>query len=191
MTLQFSARFTLLCPEKHLKALLTKQRTTIEDIKAKTNYYSTRDLLDRYDDQPGTPGRRRKSGLLDPATPLRAPPPTIPGQPQPAAIPLSRESSSRLHDTPLNKSAVQRPMQPPKRQWYDRLADAVLGDEDPGAQPHSRYALICQSCFAHNGLVRESEWESTRKFSRSPDTKSLIRVRVSLPQMRPSQSLPA
>lgn len=54
-------------------------------------------------------------------------------------------------------------MAPPKRQWFDRLADVVLG-EDPGAtQAHSRYALICQNCFAHNGLVRESEWETTRE----------------------------
>src|ERR1700749_3070063 len=44
--------------------------------------------------------------------------------------------------------AVQQPLPPSKRQWYDRLADAVLGEDDGGTQPHSRYALICQNCFA-------------------------------------------
>jgi hypothetical protein len=35
--------------EATLKKLLTKQRNIIEEIKQKTNYYSTRSLLDRYD----------------------------------------------------------------------------------------------------------------------------------------------
>lgn len=39
--------------EKTLKELLKQQRTKVEEIKKKTNYYSTRDLLSKYDD--GTP----------------------------------------------------------------------------------------------------------------------------------------
>lgn len=38
--------------EKQLKALMAEQRTKIEEIKKKTNYYSTKNLLDRYDDSP-------------------------------------------------------------------------------------------------------------------------------------------
>jgi hypothetical protein len=26
----------------------------------------------------------------------------------------------------------------------------------------SRYALICQKCFSHNGLVKEEMWEDAR-----------------------------
>ena len=52
-----------------------------------------------------------------------------------------------------------------RRQWYDRLADSILGDDDPNiASPSSRYALICEKCFTHNGLVKESMWEDARKF---------------------------
>ena len=55
-------------------------------------------------------------------------------------------------------------MQPQRRQWYDRLADSILGDDDPNiASPSSRYALICEKCFTHNGLVKESMWEDARK----------------------------
>lgn len=55
------------------------------------------------------------------------------------------------------------PQPPPKKQWYDKLADAILGDDDATGSPSSRYALICQKCFAHNGLVKESAWQDTRK----------------------------
>jgi hypothetical protein len=61
---------------------------------------------------------------------------------------------------------------PPRKQWYDKVADAILGDDDAtsGASGAvSRYALICQRCFAHNGLVKESVWEDTRSsISHSP-----------------------
>lgn len=36
--------------EKTLKELKVTQRNKIEEIKKKTNYYSTKSLLDRYDD---------------------------------------------------------------------------------------------------------------------------------------------
>jgi len=53
---------------------------------------------------------------------------------------------------------------PPRKQWYDKLADAILGDDDPTfASPSARYALICEKCFNHNGLVKESMWEEARK----------------------------
>ena len=54
-------------------------------------------------------------------------------------------------------------MPPPQRHWYDRIADAVLGEDTES--PHTRFALICQRCFTHNGLVHEAEWEDTRTSS--------------------------
>jgi len=55
------------------------------------------------------------------------------------------------------------PQPPPRKQWYDKLADAILGDDDVAGSPSSRYALICQKCFVHNGLVKESAWQDTRE----------------------------
>lgn len=53
---------------------------------------------------------------------------------------------------------------PHHRKWYDRLTDALLGEDGMDqASPSSRYALICEKCFSHNGLVKESVWEDVRK----------------------------
>jgi len=66
--------------------------------------------------------------------------------------------------------ALAQPIQPTPRRWYDRLADAVLGEEDGlgggtgGAS--SKYALICKKCFTHNGLVMKRDFETTREFQR-------------------------
>ena len=76
--------------------------------------------------------------------------------------------STRKVNAPTAMPATPQP--PPRKQWYDKLADAILGDDDATGSPSSRYALICQKCFAHNGLVKESIWQDTRK---SPACKPL------------------
>ncbi|KAG2226123.1 hypothetical protein INT45_011740, partial [Circinella minor] len=45
------------------------------------------------------------------------------------------------------------PPQPRERQWYDKLVDALVGEEGP----ETKYALICRHCFMHNGLVLPQE----------------------------------
>lgn len=56
------------------------------------------------------------------------------------------------------------PIAPPQKHWYDKIADVVLGDDDHEVgSPSSRYALICERCFTHNGLIKESMWEDARK----------------------------
>lgn len=74
--------------EKLLVALRKQQREKIEDIKRKTNYYSTRTLLERYDDAPGadSPLRRRVVPQGVPATPQRAAPPASPQTPMQAPM---------------------------------------------------------------------------------------------------------
>ncbi|KAI0338070.1 hypothetical protein BDW22DRAFT_1363449 [Trametopsis cervina] len=167
--------------EKHLVTLRKQQREKIEEIKKNTNYYSTRTLIERYDE--GIP----VSGVDSPLR-RRAPPnangPSTPQKPQPQqSQPHQPQAPIQLMtpQTPVNAKgqlppglqqqlspSPQRPMPPPRKQWYDRLADAILGDEDtvPGSVA-SRYALICQKCFTHNGLVKESLWDTTQYVCRS------------------------
>lgn len=58
------------------------------------------------------------------------------------------------------------PPTPPRKQWYDRLADAVLGEEPSAAAGDmSKYALVCEKCFAWNGLVDAKRWGDTRASS--------------------------
>lgn len=156
--------------EKSLAALKQARRNKVEDFKKRTNYYETRELLERYEDRPSTgfplarpiddPSSRRQSQLF-PATPQRAVsvvPPNTPNTPvnlrnQPISPGLQRQ----LAQTP------QQPLPPPRKLWYDKLADALLGDDESSMNPvTSRYALICQKCFAHNGLMKEDMWEDAQ-----------------------------
>ncbi|KAF9907816.1 hypothetical protein EC991_010508 [Linnemannia zychae] len=42
-----------------------------------------------------------------------------------------------------------------ERHWYDKIVDVIVGEEGPD----TKYALICQQCFAHNGLALPQEIE--------------------------------
>lgn len=57
----------------------------------------------------------------------------------------------------LMQAAAARPRQ---RQWYDRLIDAVVSDEGP----ETKFALVCNHCFAHNGLVLPQEIDIIRTY---------------------------
>ncbi|KAG6860210.1 hypothetical protein C0995_014243 [Termitomyces sp. Mi166 len=166
--------------ERTLQQLMKQQRTKVEEIKKKTNYYTTRDLLQRFDD---TPGLRQRAVPTQPSTPqqlFQAPngnsitPAPSPFQSQPA--------------TPLLPTSI------PRKQWYDKLADALLGDDDHTPNPSaSRYALICEKCFAHNGLVKESMWAETQytcpkcnHFNRSQNSKKREKIIVPSPSPSPS-----
>ncbi|KAI0063818.1 hypothetical protein BV25DRAFT_1906903 [Artomyces pyxidatus] len=152
--------------EKSLKKLYNEQRSKVEEIKKKTNYYSTRSLLERYEDgaKPESPARRAipqppPGPQQLPITPQRKGPvpPTL--QPTAQGTPVPPGLQSQLSPPP------QQPLPTPRKQWFDKLADALLGDDEPAVNAAaSRYALICQKCFAHNGLVKESMWEDARSY---------------------------
>lgn len=164
--------------------VLKKQRDTVEEIKKKTNYYNTRNLIEMYDEPSplnlgATPLRRRNVPLSSvPQTPL-APqlsprPPqqqrlqTSNGQVRGPVLQLSRVYcclTVACYTDTLAHLATPQPIQAARKHWSDKLADAILGDDDEQSATvtASRYALICQECFAHNGLVKENVWEDTRQ----------------------------
>ncbi|OCH86452.1 hypothetical protein OBBRIDRAFT_797157 [Obba rivulosa] len=158
--------------EKALVKLRKEQREKIEEIKKKTNYYSTRTLIERYDDGhansvPNTPQATQLRRRLPPQGPSSDSAPTTPQRP----LPLSPQQGNSRQGTPLPPNLQQHlsfvpqaPMPPPRKQWYDKLADAILGDDEVASTSAaaSRYALICQKCFAHNGLVKESMFEDAQ-----------------------------
>lgn len=153
--------------EKSLAALKLARRNKVEEIKKKTNYYETRDLLERYEDGPsnGLSSAWPKNGPVarvrpqqPPSTPQRAAPAVPPNTPANLPTPISPGLQSQLaSQTP------QQPLPPPRKKWYDKLADVLLGDdESPVSAAASRYALICQKCLTHNGLVKEDMWEDAQ-----------------------------
>jgi len=142
--------------EKGLQNAMRLRREKVEEIKKKTNFNSTRELLQRYEDSPSsTPLRQRNTIQHQPSTPLKYPSNANPQLQTPA-----QPKALNAHLSPVSPPF---PTEPPRKQWYDKLADAVLGDdEQPAGPPSSRYALICEKCFTHNGLVKESMWEDAQ-----------------------------
>ncbi|KAF8609723.1 hypothetical protein BDV93DRAFT_518483 [Ceratobasidium sp. AG-I] len=145
--------------DRQLKKLRGEQKKKIEEIKAKHNFDKTRELLERYGDSPKREDPnmsiRQRAVTLSPSAPRTpARPVNANGQP---LLNLHPVAAPQFAPTPA------RPMQPPRRGWMDKLADTVLGDDDSTVGvAQSRYALICEKCFSHNGLVKESEWETTQ-----------------------------
>ncbi|KAJ8326777.1 hypothetical protein BDV3_001419 [Batrachochytrium dendrobatidis] len=43
--------------------------------------------------------------------------------------------------------------------WFDSLLEAIIGESDG---PQHKYALICEKCFTHNGLVLPNEYLVSR-----------------------------
>ncbi|KAF8267210.1 hypothetical protein EI94DRAFT_1778897 [Lactarius quietus] len=155
--------------ENSLAALKLARRNKVEEIKKKTNYYETRDLLERYEDGPskGLPPSWPKNGPIVrvqsqplPSTPQRAAPGVPPNTP--TNIPITPISPG-LQSLLVAPGTPPRPLPPPRKQWYDKVADILLGDDEtPVNAAASRYALICQKCFTHNGLVKEEMWEDAQ-----------------------------
>lgn len=90
----------------------------------------------------------------------------------PSQGPVPRTPAINVNGAPVLGSSpfVATPPQPRRRVWLDRVADALLGEEmsSPGLDPaRSKYALVCERCSTHNGLVMESLWEDTRMCSSS------------------------
>ncbi|KAJ7764688.1 hypothetical protein B0H16DRAFT_1525381 [Mycena metata] len=142
--------------EKTLQALLKQQRAKVEEIKKKTNFYSTRDLLSRYDASASTPG-----------SPASAPASARGGQPQP--------------QTPQRGASVAQRGRP-------SVGSSLLSEKQ-------KYALICEKCFAHNGLVPEGVWEGMQytcpkcgHFNPSARSKRLGLVSPTTPSMSASQA---
>ncbi|KLO16983.1 hypothetical protein SCHPADRAFT_868710 [Schizopora paradoxa] len=153
--------------EKTLKKLLSTQHNKVEEIKKKTNYYTTKNLIDKYDTTPqSTPVRQRTAGPQPPIPPQQrqqAMPMMTPQRPnQPNGQPMVMGPQSP-NTSIIGLQGAATPMTPGGRKWYDRFADALLGDDELNMNNAStRYALICQKCFTHNGLVKEEELEDAQ-----------------------------
>ncbi|KAI7847695.1 hypothetical protein BDC45DRAFT_525281 [Circinella umbellata] len=166
--------------EANLGALRAQQKLKVEELKKKTSYYTTKSLLERYDlaaAQKKKQEQAQRNGQAAMATARQLP---SPGQQQqqlrqrnggPGPAPLQQGQSMAHPQQQQHQQqggpipnhgpgglAVPRPLmpqpqQPRERQWYDKLVDALVGEEGP----ETKYALICRHCFMHNGLVLPQE----------------------------------
>ncbi|KAH8553561.1 hypothetical protein BGW37DRAFT_549483 [Umbelopsis sp. PMI_123] len=158
--------------ESNLSNLRAQQKLKVEELKKKTSYYTTKSLLDRYDQtskpkakpalppaQPNSSNRAHERNLQfnqAPSSPVASnyPLPNRPGhlspQPNIHSNAQSPPPGQIMHQLNL------RPSVPAERQWYDKLVDALVGEDGP----ETKYALICNHCSTHNGLVLPQEIET-------------------------------
>ncbi|KAF8176241.1 hypothetical protein K438DRAFT_2022720, partial [Mycena galopus ATCC 62051] len=150
--------------DKTLQTLLKAQRAKVEEIKKKTNFYETRELLSRYDREGSSPpgGAGGPGSVSSPNTPQRGgqgtpqrPNGNGKAGPRPSAI--NPSAGPRAPFRPQQQGQQQ---QPRPRGWFDKLADVLVGPDDGPqiALEKQKFALICGKCFAHNGLVPEVVW---------------------------------
>ncbi|PWN49387.1 hypothetical protein IE53DRAFT_299438, partial [Violaceomyces palustris] len=168
--------------EKHLIDLRRKRRDKIEEIKRATRYDHLRLLLEKYDEtRPPTTNPNQKQKVaresnLASGKKQQIPTPTKSqvqaegpgggGGPIQVGNTSSPSTPSRTQgggglQAPFQLSNPTTPSFPPtKRTWIDKLADAVLGAEDPSVWgPEQKYALICSRCFSHNGLATKEDFQ--------------------------------
>lgn len=178
--------------QEHLESLKRRQRQKIEELKQKMNYYAAKTLIERYDDSevPGQTSprvikRHSRGPFKNVADSIPAPvnlddssPTTdMPAEELFPVKPIESEdrrfSSTKVQElnpagqgqseltsqTLMNDNSLFYQNQPSvPRSWIDRVLDLIIGEEAPG----TKYALICEKCFQHNGLALEEELETLK-----------------------------
>ncbi|KAI9251831.1 hypothetical protein BDA99DRAFT_183349 [Phascolomyces articulosus] len=135
-----------------LQTLRAEQKLKLDELKKKTAYYSTQSLIDRYDEEHKRQQKQKQTQQIPQHNTSKGAPP----------LPSSSTLGVPQQQQPMNKpptiNVPTRTAAPPPRQpqWYDRVLDAMVGD----AGPESKFALICNYCFAHNGLVLPQEMDT-------------------------------
>lgn len=172
--------------EAHLQALRKQRRDTINEIKKVTDFEHLRQLLNRYDTEnpvaetePYTPNASQSREALGLEKGLRNKLSLTSLRAKPSKEKLRRSqtttprSSRAAREEPPNRSNLAPaivgmpisgvPSAPAPRGWMDKVADVILGTDPFGATPEDQqYALICRSCFHHNGLVPKNEFSEIR-----------------------------
>ncbi|CAI2168368.1 18929_t:CDS:2 [Funneliformis geosporum] len=167
---------------EHLRA---KQRQKVEELKNKHNYYSTKDLVERYDFPKGPKGPPQvnqqnqpiQNGTARPRQPINPNNPNlrqrnVPNLQAPGVNSIngdqrnnnaSNVGSGGAHGgnaSPQTKYDPNSPnsISPIQKRWFDKLVDVIVGDDE------QKYALICQNCFTWNGLAYPADFEDVQYY---------------------------
>ncbi|CAG8515991.1 6534_t:CDS:2 [Paraglomus occultum] len=154
--------------KSQLKHLVARKKLKIEELKKKTGYYATQNLIERFDvnnsqkslaksvNFPALPNEWNQSNdhftddsqVVDTGLRLR----------------LSTSTSETKDESSMTPSAYYNAIPPSntplKRTWYDRVIDLLAGEEGQ----YKKFALICSNCHAHNGLVSQQDLDDVQYF---------------------------
>ena len=160
------------------ETLKTRLDEKIEELKEKSDYYNTQQLLERYDSKSSSTNPSNTEKLRDQHIPSgenlrqqQQPPPNlrqrgtsnlpIPVLPPPITPSTFAPTPPQPNVPQFHPSAFSPPPSPSlpesphSKTFLDRVLDLLVG-EDENAADH-RYALICRHCRAHNGLAPPGE----------------------------------
>ncbi|KAG4304753.1 hypothetical protein PORY_001806 [Pneumocystis oryctolagi] len=169
--------------ESNLELLRAKQHEKVEELKAKTNFYSTQSLIDRYSNsQKNTPEKSNMSLLDLSDSEKKAPKYSYSPNFESPLLSTFQSSNqqnqfsnlrSRYVNNNTNKSFYESfPMtsntsfpirdhikSSQDNSFISRILNFIIGPDE--TSPENRYALICKNCGIHNGLAPYREkWES-------------------------------
>lgn len=154
--------FSFLINNRNKKLLATKrkQKEKIEEFKEKTNYNAANQLLAKF----GNPDSEAQD-IQKPRTQIKyRNPPNAPKASQSTGIKnenFPKKAGVQLRGKPTAVNPILQLSYPAstsvakqngKRTMQDRLLDFIIGSDNNEAV-EARYALICSSCFVHNGLA--------------------------------------
>ncbi|CAG8487197.1 2006_t:CDS:2 [Acaulospora morrowiae] len=168
--------------QAQLEQLRAKQKLKIEELKKKTAYYVTKNLVERYDSPKEAnqsvphPPQGQKGVVLRPGQQIN---PNLrqrlPPNSQTPQTPQTSQTSSDHKDINEEKTNVisagvggndsfpsnystnsPSSITPVQRRWYDKLVDILVGEDE------QKYALICQKCFTWNGLTFPADFEDVQ-----------------------------
>ncbi|KAK4047697.1 hypothetical protein OIV83_005205 [Microbotryomycetes sp. JL201] len=146
--------------ETILRRLKKEQREKVEELKRKTGYYSTKNLIDKYDEDEAKKAKQPQQQQQQQQRRQKQEQQSLKGEPaQAQQIPLTAPvgPGSRLGQLPPLLPPA--PPVPPPRTLMDKVADALIG-VNADDEPYNKYALICSKCYAHNGLVPRDQYDT-------------------------------
>ncbi|KAG4300698.1 hypothetical protein PCK1_003127 [Pneumocystis canis] len=184
----FTAYYTKIISseELNLEHLRTRQREKVEELKTKTNFYSTQSLIDRYSNsQKNTPEKSnillldlsdsekktQKHNYLSPNSNSPSWSDYQLSDQQPISNLRLRHINNKTLDNSFYESlpvASNTPLSVNNRiklsqdnSFISRILNFIIGPDE--TSPENRYALICKNCGTHNGLAPYGEkWESIK-----------------------------
>uniref|UniRef100_A0A060THQ6 Endoplasmic reticulum junction formation protein lunapark n=1 Tax=Blastobotrys adeninivorans TaxID=409370 RepID=A0A060THQ6_BLAAD len=155
--------------DESLKALLAQRHEMVEELKQKTNFYSTQALLDRFDpdSKPSKSDKTEKNEKLGKqefksnasvqSSGQKPGQTTKQGQASPGQTPGLQHPQVPLPQgiNPQSARILKSTQVAYVPKWYDRILDLIVGEDEYSSR--QRYALICRNCKVHNGLAQPGE----------------------------------
>ncbi|ODQ64342.1 hypothetical protein NADFUDRAFT_83851 [Nadsonia fulvescens var. elongata DSM 6958] len=147
--------------QSKLQSLRDQQANKLEEIKLATNFYETKALLTRFgDDDPAEANHDEAAQLHQQQTYLQL---LLQAEQQKKQQEYEASAGHKLKQQQQQQQEQQQGQQQSNIEgenneseknstWSSRMMNFILGEDELSSQ--KRFALICDNCFAHNGLAR-------------------------------------